>query len=1217
MSIYIPKSKLLKGLADKQYYIQDTTNNSPDYFNITEFPTQIGGGKSLIKLKGNGTKLRVGSNIDIEVLDVYGNPLYYEVSDLIDRFNQYYVSIYVYDVTAEGIGTVMLTGEALLDPEGNPIPDIWKNKHNVIWFRDVEIKPFERNTSDIVFSTPPEVYVTQVTLAERASSGSIVNGTYTYTKASNIFTITSTDFKGFDKTIAQDDGITDLDQFKKGIAATGKPLTINSVDTTTREVIANSSNAYKVNQVNRFNTILKTSRPFFSASFIGATFEITGSAPAILQPSASGVTLVEPLSTQINQYVANIVDVLDEKTAILDKPLSVKVVQPANNTVGSRVVDWVYRLASQSFGGVVTYLSTTANYVTSSMVQNYIEFTYTNLEPIAGQIYKVRPFYRMSGRTGDYTLLTDQIIKPIEYLADPAYGNQTAYARQATDYYLVGHFTDTGSINRYWDTILETPTGVGYTPTNISNNSTQQSSVVLTASQSYTQILTTNYRQNYIADREYTITTNLTLEPGCELEVYMNSEPLQTNLLTQSPYLAAFNKSANLETNRYTGAVNRFGKFVGRITNSTNTTVRYGKVGFDFLPDNDGLGKPLFRIKSSNYNTTGSAYLSQVSVTATALNGFTPNLTQFAIPFNQFPQLLLSQSVDFKLEYFDYTGRQSEYVTYLKDITINETTEVNAAGCQVEKYNWTFDAKNFHAASRSYTEFVGAQAYNDAIPPALYQFTTEVPLYKYYTTASTADLQKSGSKTDYYWWPFVEDVSGLYISGSNFALEPWYSKGPTQQGTYGHITTYTQKYKFTTGFDIFGIRYSDSDVSLWNVRRPIIRDSNSDPYYNSDYSNNFYLEDGTTPATDGNLLNGIIPSASPGVFFLYGNARIGTGSIQHTNEYPPYTASADPEWRYDGFAGYWTYRSPNTLYYGSWQGKITSSWNWVSRYTENLGTYYMPKWSTHSIMFTSSLDIYATGSYLADHFASHSAARPLVHYSRSLQTSSIDNRWFPYEGAVGITRDAVSASYRDFNAAGTDAARTYALKQRRLMFPMNGKATASYFTTNGGIYDVRFKIKRTGSYSPDTGSYMDVYIFNANTDYTTATTGAPGWKPPSNNIVRIGHGYNAIPLLTNYDPYTNAWFDEYQITLVQYGTPGQIVFEPGGVTGSNFEKYFGTLIDDISICKIGLTTDPNFVAAEAQYTAWTNISVNNHVPASATSQDVIKKIDGGTFTTSG
>lgn len=1194
MSIYIPKSKLQQRLLDNSYYIGDNTDTSPNYFDVTFFPSTVGGGKSLIKIKGNGQYLKLGSDIDVEVLDSAGNPMYWEIVNLVDRFFQYYISIYVYDTTAEGVGTVILTGEASRDLNGNPIPADWTGKHNVIWTRSIEIKPLERNNSEIVFSTPPQVTVDQVTLPERVSSGSLSQGTYTTASAQNIFTITTANFAGFDKIITQDGGITDLDIQSRTINPTQQPRTTNTIDTTTRVAIKDGANAYQINKTNRYNTILKTSQPFFSASHIGGIFEISGSVPTTLLPSLpTGYSTTGSIATQLLSYYSRIVDVLNDQTAILELPVTVKaydttsIARDNNNTT----FDWTYKLLSGSFSGRVTYAPITSEYVTSSIVQNYVEFTYSDLNPVGGQIYKVRPFYKLTGRQADYWLLNDQIIKPIEFLADPRYPNQTTYAKDQSDYYLYGHFVDSGALINNWDISTESPIGIGGAATPIQDNNVQLASTRLIASQSNTTVLVTKYYQNYLGSTQYTFSTYLTLDPGCELEVYMNSTPLQSaNILTNNTILSAFDTTANLERTRYSDAYNRFGKFVGKITNNTNQRVYYGKVGFDFLADADGLGRPLIRVKSKDYTTTGSAYLSQLSVNATTLNGFTPNLVKFTIPFAQFPQVSLSQSLDFKLEYYDYTGNQSEYVTYLSDVTLNISSQAVSPGCQAEVYSWSFDARTFHASTQSYSETV---TYSTSGFP---DGTIDVPLYTYYTTASTADLTLSGSVTDRKWWPVIENISGMYISGSGFVTAPTYSNS-----TYGHIVSYTQSLKFTTDFDMFGIRYSNSDVSLWNVRRPIIADTNAG---DTNYDSGFQGSTTVYPA------DGALPANSPGIYYTPIDSIYGTASISHINNYPPYTASADPYWVYNQTFSTWNYYTP-TFYYGSWQGKITSSWNWVSAYTENLGTYTMPQYSSAGIQPANLSYIFGDSNTLADRFASYSAVTPLAPYSRSLQTSSIDNRWFAYEGCLGITRNNVSESFASYSRAGaTNTQKTEALKKRRLMFPMNGTATGSYFTTNGGVYDVRFKLKQYGNYRPDTGSYMNIYIFNANADFTSETDGTAGWRPPASNIVTVGSGYSGLPVFSNYDPTTGAYYDEYQVTLTQYGTPGQLVFEPMGVPSS--DSYFGILVDDVSFCKIGITTDPTLTGPTSVYDIWTNINSGGPGP-STIGDDVLVALRGGSF----
>jgi hypothetical protein len=216
--------------------------------------------------------------------------------------------------------------------------------------------------------------------------------------------------------------------------------------------------------------------------------------------------------------------------------------------------------------------------------------------------------------------------------------------------------------------------------------------------------------------------------------------------------------------------------------------------------------------------------------------------------------------------------------------------------------------------------------------------------------------------------------------------------------------------------------------------------------------------------------------------------------------------------------------------------------------------------------------------------------------------ASIDGRFFDLAGGVGINRTSISASLVAFaaSASGTSngqiASCSVALKSRRLFFPTvstsslsstspsywlkaaTGKTSAEYFTENGGIYNVKFTIKRNtvSGYYPDSvgGSELLVYIHNVNTQVpapSARVAGANGWYPPEANIVRIKN----TPEMAFYNPSTGYLIENFNINVVQYGTPAQLVFEASGSLENN--GYFGCIIDDVEFCKVGVTTDPTLI----------------------------------------
>ena len=218
-------------------------------------------------------------------------------------------------------------------------------------------------------------------------------------------------------------------------------------------------------------------------------------------------------------------------------------------------------------------------------------------------------------------------------------------------------------------------------------------------------------------------------------------------------------------------------------------------------------------------------------------------------------------------------------------------------------------------------------------------------------------------------------------------------------------------------------------------------------------------------------------------------------------------------------------------------------------------------------------------------------------------TGSLDGRFFDLAGGCGITRASISASLVTFAANSASEASiqrqicTQELKKRRLFFPTIvtgsiqntgspgwwletrlGIPSNEFFTENGGIYNVRFNIKRDTlhDYYPDSGqgSELKVFIADVLTVIPTPgnrTAGTSGWYPPNSNIITIKNQ----PAMSFYNPATGFFMESFNINVVQYGAPAQLVFEAGGDLST--ENYFGCVIDDVTFCKVGVSTDPNLI----------------------------------------
>jgi len=174
------KEAIYKGLQFVPVYFEDTSLTTPDYFQISEFPTRLTAGKNLFKLRGNPFNLKVGGALGIEILDYNGNPIYHEVVNYIDEDKSRVIAIYIYENTSPGDCTVTLLAEAALINQQS-IPTEWQGKPNVRWSRTVPVNPNVSNISEIIFETVPEVTVEEIVGVQlnRIYSGSVQFPTYT------------------------------------------------------------------------------------------------------------------------------------------------------------------------------------------------------------------------------------------------------------------------------------------------------------------------------------------------------------------------------------------------------------------------------------------------------------------------------------------------------------------------------------------------------------------------------------------------------------------------------------------------------------------------------------------------------------------------------------------------------------------------------------------------------------------------------------------------------------------------------------------------------------------------------------------------------------------------------------------------------------------------------------------------------------------------------
>src|SRR6056300_1669699 len=162
----IKKYSPLQNLSSFQTFINDENPNS-DYFRITEFKDTFTGGKNGFLIEGS-EYLKESTEIKIELLDVNGEPIYYEPGNGIPEYYEgisKLVSVYVYNDTPIGLGKITILGELKeYDENGvkRPIPTEWQGAYNVKWERTFQINKNLANEDRVRFYRRPQVSIDEI-----------------------------------------------------------------------------------------------------------------------------------------------------------------------------------------------------------------------------------------------------------------------------------------------------------------------------------------------------------------------------------------------------------------------------------------------------------------------------------------------------------------------------------------------------------------------------------------------------------------------------------------------------------------------------------------------------------------------------------------------------------------------------------------------------------------------------------------------------------------------------------------------------------------------------------------------------------------------------------------------------------------------------------------------------------------------------------------------
>jgi hypothetical protein len=327
-----------QGLADIPVLIDDTSNNSPDYFRVSKLPKEFTSGKNTFHFKGNSSLFTEGSYVYIEVLDSNGDPIYYETSlDLESSEQTAIVTVFIKPTTPPGAGTIIICATASKDVNGVGLST---DRINVRWTTKIYIDASKRNDSEIVFDKLPEVTII-------ASTGSYNSLGYV---GGNRFTT---------------EVLTNLKYYKlnnTAVLATGSLSSIPFNTTAIRGTVNISSSAF-VNPSPLVSGVVKNSVYTSTFSAVNAGF----------------VELNTPLSLDILNSVSKF-----EPTYV--DVVSASVTYELSSSLPSIPTENSYNVATVYFSDLVPQAGTVSkirSYYRSAGVGEYIFSNETNIEPFA------------------------------------------------------------------------------------------------------------------------------------------------------------------------------------------------------------------------------------------------------------------------------------------------------------------------------------------------------------------------------------------------------------------------------------------------------------------------------------------------------------------------------------------------------------------------------------------------------------------------------------------------------------------------------------------------------------------------------------------------------------------------------------------------------------------------------------------------------------------
>jgi len=420
------RKRSYKGLALKPAQIVDTSSLSPDYFSVSNIPTDLTAGKNMLKIAGT-QNLDKYSEIQIEVLDQFGKTIYWELDDWVDFAQNRVITIWIYPETQPGPAKITLLGVA-------------STGAIVKWETIVNVDPDSPNSTPILFSDKPTILVEEVFrtmykptwVGDKVVSQSISSVTtiqYDYSGKPG--------FDNYSSSLADN-----LDTNKNASKLFANNTQNNTIWTTWNQNAITTNKGYKGfsgynKELPAFkNTVFKQNKTDISTQQ-GVTLRLNHSGGSGLEfrkeheggtLNIHSMTQVVPENSTVGTYTTTVTRVLNENTVLV-----------TNKFKDSNGVD-IKSFKEGQFS--ITHSAPPTTYSQSQAYENFASFKVHNLEPMTGDIFRLRVSARQHDSTNnEFEVIANKILEGGNILVDKNVPPFTVP---------MGEFVSSSIISTYW-----------------------------------------------------------------------------------------------------------------------------------------------------------------------------------------------------------------------------------------------------------------------------------------------------------------------------------------------------------------------------------------------------------------------------------------------------------------------------------------------------------------------------------------------------------------------------------------------------------------------------------------------------------------------------------------------------------------------------------------------------------------------------------------------